>query len=147
MRIKPTYLKAILFLIITLGGLELSAQCKYFTQRKCLPVLAPYQNNGQINTTVLFEGDSASVRMTFFSEQEYRLVVCSHTSLGDSVYFKIRDLDNELLYNSEGKGNVWDFKVNSTQDLTVDVIVPRQSNNMTGLPQSCCVSIILGFKP
>jgi hypothetical protein len=147
MRTKLPYLKVFFFMALIMGGLELSAQCKYFTQRKCLPQLSPYQNNGQINTTVLFEGDSASLRMTFFSEQEYRLVVCSHTSLGDSVYFKIRDLDNELLYNSKGKDNVWDFKVNSTQDLSVDVIVPRQANNMTGLPQSGCVSVILGFKP
>ena len=147
MKNLATILKVSAFLMIMMGSLELEAQCKYFTQRKCLPQLAPYQNNGQINTTVLFEGDSATLRMTFFSEQEYRMVVCSHTSLGDSVYFKIRDLDNELLYNSKGKANTWDFKVNSTQDLNVSVIVPRQANNMTGLPQSGCVSVILGFKP
>ncbi len=140
-------IRIFLALAFVFMGLGLSAQCKYFTQRKCLPQLEPYQNNGQINTTVLFEGDSAALRMTFFSEQEYRLMVCSHSSLGDSVFFKIRDMDGELLYNSKGKQDSWDFKVNSTQDLNVSVIVPRQKDNMTGLPQSGCVSVILGFKP
>lgn len=147
MRRKQFHLISFLSLFFLLISIGADAQCKYFTERKCLPQLAPFQNNGQINTTVLFEGDSATLKMTFFSEQEYRLLICSHSSLGDSVHFKIRDLDNELLYKSQGKGNSWDFKVNSTQDLMVTVLIPRQKDNMTGLPQSGCVSVILGFKP
>ncbi len=123
------------------------AQCKRFTEKQCLPNLSPFTNNGQINNATLFEGDSASLIMTFYSLLDYRLMVCSHNVLGDSVHFKVRDNDGNLLFNSLDAGkNNWDFRVNSTQDLMVSVIAPEDSENMTDIPASGCVSIIVGFK-
>ena len=44
------------------------------------------------------------------------------------------------------KKTIGDFRVNSTQDLIVSVNAPENSGNLTDIPASGCVSIILGFK-
>lgn len=139
------------FLAISIGFLVLSStangQCKRFTEKQCLPKLAPFTNNGQINNATLFEGDSASLMMTFYSLLDYRLMVCSHEVLGAGVHFKVRDNDGNVLFNSqEAKKNYWDFRVNSTQDLVVNIIAPKKPKNLTSIPASGCVSIILGFR-
>lgn len=128
--------------------LNSNAQCKRFTEKNCLPMLTPFQNNGQINTTTLFEGDSASLNMTFYSLLEYRLLVCAHPVLGDGVYFRVKDSDGEVLYTNKDNPSLkyWDFKVNSTQDLHIDVMVPENPESMSDMPPSGCVSILLGFK-
>lgn len=134
---------------VLIGGftLDSNAQCKRFTEKQCLPALNPFTNNGQINNATLFEGDSASLIMTFYSLLDYRLMVCAHDVLGDSVHFKVRDNDGNVLFNSitAGKDN-WDFRVNSTQDLMVSVIAPEDPENVTDIPASGCVSVIVGFK-
>ena len=135
-------------LVFVVGSFSLAAQgCKGFTKKNCLPGLSPYVNNGQINSTTLFEGDSASLRMTFYSLLDYRLMVCSHPVLGDKVRFRVKDLDGEELYNSENSDkNTWDFRVNSTQELLIDVVAPEDPANVSETVPSGCVSILLGFK-
>ncbi len=137
---------AIVFMICLLGTTESFSQCKFFTQRKCLPALEPYVNNGQVNTTTLFEGDSADLKMTFYSEQQYRLLVCAHGSLGEGVVLKVKDSDDVLMYDSEDKGeSAFDFMVNSTQDLTVTIMAPKSEEDYLDMPRSGCVSVALGF--
>ncbi len=137
----------ILILALVFIGNQAEAQCKRFTQKNCLPALSPYTNNGQINSTTLYEGDSAALNMTFYSLLEYRLMVCTHPVLGDGAFFRVKDNDGEILYSSEGKNkNHWDFKVNSTQDLHIDVVIPENAESVSDMPPSGCVSIILGFK-
>ncbi len=124
-----------------------NAQCKRFTEKNCLPKLSPFSNNGQINNATLFEGDSASLMMTFYSLLDYRLMVCAHEVLGSGVHFKVRDNDGNVLFNSQESDNMyWDFRVNSTQDLMVSVIAPADPDNLTDIPASGCVSIVVGFK-
>mgnify|MGYP006072316171 FL=1 len=139
------------FLAISIGVFlfsnTINAQCKRFTEKQCLPKLAPFTNNGQINNATLFEGDSASLIMTFYSLLDYRLIVCSHDVLGAGAHFKVRDNDGNILFNSqEAQKSSWDFRVNSTQDLMVSVIAPKNPENLTDIPASGCVSIILGFR-
>jgi hypothetical protein len=132
------------FVFITLDS---QAQCKRFTEKNCLPTLDPFTSNGQIYTTTLFEGDSASMNMTFYSLLDYRLMVCSHGILGDDVHFKVKDGDGEVVYNSkDATKNYWDFRVNSTQDLHIEVVIPDNADNVTDIPNSGCVSVVLGFK-
>ena len=138
-----------IFLLFTAIGMvtQADAQCKRFTQKNCLPALSPYTNNGQINSTTLHEGDSASMNMTFYSLLEYRLMVCTHPVLGEGAFFRVKDDGGEILYSSEGKSpNYWDFRVNSTQDLRIDVVIPEDQERVTDMPPSGCVSIVLGFK-
>ncbi|MGD1846207.1 MAG: hypothetical protein ACFB10_12525 [Salibacteraceae bacterium] len=135
-----------LFLVLVVSIASFSdagAQCKNFTKRKCIPQMAPYINNGQYNGATLFEGETASVMMTFYSGQDYRLIVCSQDIL-KGTYFEIKDEDGNLLYTNKDKdSDVWDFNVASTQQLMVEVTVPQTSTH--DVKNSGCVSILVGF--
>ena len=125
---------------------ESQAQCKSFTKKTCLPSLEPYVYNGQLNSAVLAEGDVAELLLTFYGGQEYRIFICSHELLGQ-VQFQIFDTEkNQICDNSEYDfSSSWDFKSNSTQQLIVRVTVPEEKNR-SGMVQSGCVSILVGFK-
>lgn len=122
------------------------AQCKLFTKKNCIPLLEPYISNGQFNGATLFEGESASVIQTFYSGQDYRLLVCASTIL-EGAYFEVKDLNGKLLFTAKDKANepYWDFNVASTQQLSIDVYIPETSVR-EDLKKSGCVSIMVGFK-
>lgn len=146
-RIRISLVAVVAIIAVSFSAVDSKAQCKRFTEKHCLPDLEPYQNNGQINTTTLFEGDSATLNMTFYSLLDYRLMVCSHDVLGDGVYFRVKDSDGEILFtNKDGEEKHWDFRVNSTQDLHIDVVVPSNSETISNMPPSGCVSVVLGYK-
>ncbi len=138
---------ATLLVLFMLGNIVYThAQCKLFTKKRCLDMIDGYTNNGQYNGALLFEGDEATMIQTFYSRQDYRLAVCSQSILSDSVYFEVLDFGDNLLYSSRGKeSNIWDFNLESTQQLKVHVVVPRlrSSNSMK---QNGCVSILVGFR-
>lgn len=144
---KLTFSLVGIFFLLMLSTASYAQGCKGFTKNKCLPNLSPYVNNGQINSTTLFEGDSATVRMTFYSLLDYRLLVCSHPILGENVRFRITDTEGEEVYNSKGtKENSFDFRVNSTQELIINVVVPEDPSSANSIPPSGCVSVVLGFR-
>ena len=121
------------------------AQCKGFVKKQ-IPKLAPFIHNGQVNSSVLLSGDQAELTLTFYSGQTYRLLVSSQEVLGD-VYFVMRDASKKQLFSSkeQGKFDFWDFSVESTQQMTIEVIVPNV-DTPSGLVPSGCVSILVGFK-
>jgi hypothetical protein len=124
---------------------ETFAQCKAFVKKQ-IPKLAPFIHNGQINTSVLISGDHAELTLTFYAGQTYRVMVGAQETLGD-VYFVMKDANKNQLFNSkdQGKFDYWDFTVESTQPLTIEVIAP-ELDAPTGLVPSGCVSILVGFK-
>ncbi len=136
-----------LFLTVVLGASTAAlAQCNGFTKKKCIPLLAPFIHNGQLNSASFMPGENAELLMSFYSGQEYRLLISGQEVLGN-IQFKVMDSDRKLLYDNKEHGNVkyWDFNVKSTQQLIVEVIVPEQKvdNNLT---QSGCVAVLVGFK-
>lgn len=137
-------LKIILFaaLLIPLG---MNAQCRSFTKKTCRPQIDPYIHNGQMNSATLYPEDKADIMLTFYSGQDYRLIVCSEGQLGD-VHYKVTDLDKKVMYDSKQSGsNLFDFKVTSTRQLIVTVEVP-ESENTHDLDFNGCVSVMVGFK-
>lgn len=122
------------------------SQCNAFTKKKCLPNLAPFVHNGQLNSAMLMAGESAELQLTFYSGQQYRLMVCAQEILGD-VTFKLKDNTNKVIYNSADHKtkNFWEFDVKSTQQLTVEVVAP-ESKSPNNLSQSGCISVLIGFK-
>jgi hypothetical protein len=54
------FVLAILLAGSGMGIQQIHAQCKSFTKRKCLPHLAPYMNNGQLNTATMSPGQTAA---------------------------------------------------------------------------------------
>ncbi len=137
--------------IILIGALALLptvgtfAQCKGFVKKQ-IPKLAPFIHNGQVNSSVLLSGDQAELTLTFYSGQTYRILVSNQEVLGD-VYFVMKDAEKKQLFSSKdlGKSDFWDFSVESTQQMTIEVIVPN-TDSPTGLVPSGCVSILVGFK-
>jgi hypothetical protein len=121
------------------------SQCKGFTKKECLPVLDPYIYNGQLNSALLNEGDVAELLLTFYGNQEYRLLICSQEILGD-VEFSLLDKDRNLIFTNKDHNYVdmWDFTSTSTQQLIVEVVIP-ESTNEGGDIVSGCVSILVGF--
>ncbi len=123
-----------------------SAQCKSFVKKQ-IPKLSPFIHNGQINSSVLLSGDHAELTLTFYSGQTYRIMVGSQETLGD-VWFVMKDGNKAQLFSSKDQGkklDYWDFTVESTQQLTIEMMVP-DSDAPSGLVPSGCVSILVGFK-
>ncbi|NNE54919.1 MAG: hypothetical protein HKN32_02785 [Flavobacteriales bacterium] len=86
--------------------------------------------------------------MTFYSDKEYRLLVCGHPVLGD-IEYEVLDTDEELIFaskdSSEENANIFDFKVATTQQLIVRIRVPEH-DNPSALVHEGCVSVMVGSK-
>lgn len=120
-------------------------QCKGFVKKQ-ITKLSPFIHNGQVNSSVLLSGDQAELTLTFYSGQTYRVMVSNQESLGD-VHFVMKDASKTQLFSSKemGKFDYWDFSVESTQQMTLEVVVPNV-DTPSGLVPSGCVSILVGFK-
>lgn len=141
-----TFIKIFLITSFLFGAQQIvSAQCKTFTKNECKPKLSPYIYNGQLNSAVLNEGDFAELMLTFYSNQEYRIVVCAAEELGQ-VIFRLLDMNGNEIFTNEDHNMIdhWDFATNSTQQLRVEVSVP-ESEKKGELYKSGCVSILVGF--
>lgn len=125
---------------------EVKSQCVKYTKNTCAPKLEPYIFNGQINSALLNEGDIAELVLTFYADQEYRVMICAEDQLGE-VSFKLRDTNDQVLFdNSEHKNaESWDFTSNTTQQIIVELEVP-ESDVETDKLRNGCVSILIGFK-
>ncbi len=122
------------------------AQCRSFAKNKCVPELAPYKFNESFNGAQLAPGEEAEVNLTFFSGQEYRVLVCAHPILGE-VNWKLVDNNNKIVFESladKPKKN-FDFKAASTTQMKVVVWVPPMSGK-SDMVHVGCVAIMLGFK-
>lgn len=140
------YSVVMLMVAVVFTVTNVSAQCKNFTMKKCMPGLAPFLHNGQLNSTTLSPGESAEMQMTFYSGQEYRLLICGQEILG-TISFKVSDMDKKSLFDSREHNNAtsWDFKMTSTQQIVIEVIVPN-AKSTNDLNQSACVSMLVGYK-
>ncbi|MDA3891383.1 MAG: hypothetical protein PF517_06915 [Salinivirgaceae bacterium] len=120
-------------------------QCKTFTKKECKPKLSPYIYNGQLNSAVLNEGDVAELMLTFYSNQDYRVLVCGAEELGP-IEFKLKDAGGQELFTNADHNMIdtWDFHTKSTQQLMIEVSVPLSSTDE--LYKNGCVSILVGFK-
>ncbi len=133
---------AALFCLLAMGA---QAQCRSFAKNKCVPSLAPYKFNETFNGAQLAPGEEAEVNLTFFSGQEYRVVVCTHPILGE-VNWKLVDTNNKIVFESladEPKTH-FDLKAASTTQMKVVVWVPERPK--TDMVHVGCVAILTGFK-
>jgi len=121
------------------------SQCNEFTKKDCIPLLDPYTFNGQLNNTVLTEGETAELQLTFYADQEYRVLVAGEDQLG-KIRFQLLDVEYNVLYDNKDEGFVkyWDFSVESTDEFIVRVIVDQNQDNED--LESGCVSILVGFR-
>lgn len=124
---------------------EAMAQCNEFTKKKCIPMLSPYTFNGQYNNTVLTQGETAELQLTFYKDQEYRILIFGEENLG-RLEFQLLDTDYNVLYDNKDEkfSPKWDFMVEDTDDFIVRVTVPSKDTNSE--LESGCVSILVGFR-
>lgn len=122
-----------------------NAQCKGFAKNVCKLQLLPYIHDGVYNATVLSEGESAELFKTFYSGQEYRLAVCADSKLG-KIQFEVLDGQRNVLFSNKDKGyaTVWDFKLQSSQQLIIVIQVPT-SDQVKDKIASGCVAVLIGF--
>ncbi len=136
-------------LVLLVSSNNANAQCKSYTKKHCLPSLSPYIHNGQLTSAVLSPGDAADIDLTFNAGKEYRILVCNQEQIGN-VQFKILDQSRKVLHESdpEETNPSWDFKVENTQQLIVQLKVPKmeKSNQKNNLVPNGCVALLVGFK-
>ena len=131
--------------LLSLIAVPAHAQCKAFAKNKCVPELAPYKFNESFNAAQLAPGEEAEVNLTFFSGQEYRVMVCTHPILGE-VNWKLVDANNKIVFESlaDEPKHQFDLKASSTLQMKVVVWVPARAK--TEMVHVGCVAILVGFK-
>lgn len=137
-------LKSLIFIFVLILPFQSNSQCKSFTKDVCIPKLSPYIYNGQLNSAQLNEGDVAELMLTFYSNQDYRIIVCAQENLG-KVQFNLLDSQRKLIFSNKDHdfASSWDFTSTTSQQLIIEIIVPEGNN-----PESVeigCVSILVGF--
>jgi hypothetical protein len=140
---KTNFLVAVFCAAIVI---DVTAQCnKKWWEKKCVPKVAPFIHNGQMNSTQLREGEKMYSTLTFYSGQDYRILICSEEGL-ENVTFVVSDMNGMIVFDSKQHNNtdLWDFKVKTTTDLKVEVDAGK---NDSGDGKAIgCVSILVGFK-
>jgi hypothetical protein len=122
------------------------AQCnKTWVKKKCIPKISPFIHNGQINSVILKEGGSTETLLTFYSGQDYRILV-NHEETLENVSFTVFDMTGRNIFESKDHNDtdVWDFKVKTTTQLRVKVTVGKNEGGNGSA--SGCVAILVGFK-
>ena len=142
---KYSYILVLAFLII-LNSVDSFAQCKGFAKKICKLELIPYIHDGNYHAAVLSEGEEAELYKTFTKGQKYRLAICGSDAL-PKIEFKIIDAYKNVIFDNteHDMANVWDFVLESSQQLKIAVKVPV-ANPKAEFPQSGCVSIMFGLQ-
>ena len=130
------------FLVVS-GAVQ--AQCRSFAKNKCVPELAPYKFNESFNAAQLAPGEEAEVNLTFYSGQEYRVMVCTHPILGE-VNWKLMDGNGKIVFESlaDEPKHHFDLKAASTMQMKLVVWVPTKGKSE--MVHVGCVAIMMGFK-
>ena len=129
-----------------------NAQCRGFAKEYCKKLLGNYVATGESNTSELKPGEKHQFMATFYKGQHYRIAVCSDESLGN-IQFTIRNAKRQLYFDNHGEAiKNFDFRVSTTQQLIISLIVPKSSANSVENDAkekeeiSGCVSAITGFR-
>jgi len=143
---KRMFHLTIVLAILALIPLTANAQCKGFAKKICKVELSPFIHDGNYHAAILSVGEEAELYKTFYSDTDYRISVCGTGDLPD-IEFRIIDSDRNVLYTNESSdySRVWDFRLQSSQQLKIFVKVP----NTEGVPDdilSGCVAIMFGFQ-
>ncbi len=144
---KTFIYSALVFMFIGLTNQAFS-QCTSFTKKQGFPALSPFIHNGQITSTKFMPGDVADIEMTFNAGSDYRVLVVFQEVLGD-VTFQVKDKKGKILFTSKAGDTtpLWDFRVNTTQQLMVSVHVPTMDDKTNKILPQGCISVLVGFKP
>ncbi|MCZ4407911.1 hypothetical protein O3Q51_03775 [Cryomorphaceae bacterium 1068] len=135
-------------LIILFAAVQTSlamGQCRSFVKNNCGDAMEGFIPGESFNAVKLFPGDAAEVEMTFYSDVDYRLLVCSHEVLSD-VHFQLVDKDGEVVYDNADReySEFFDFRLEGTRTFGLKIKVPDQEDS--AIKAQGCVAILLGRK-
>jgi len=139
---RATLLTVLLLLSVSLAG----AQCMNFAKKVGKPKLGDYIHDGNYNATTLLEGEKAELYKTFFSGQKYRMAISKVDGL-PNIHFRLLDKEGHVLFDNKDHDYmlVWDFEVESTRMLVVELNVletnPASEDLMAG-----CVAVLFGIE-
>ncbi len=133
------------FLVLFFVSVSSVAQCSGFARAVAKPELSPYLHDGNYNATILGEGETIVLRKTVFKGQKYRLLVKGVSEL-PKLHFRVLDADSGLLFdNSQVEfASRWDFDVQTTRTIEVEVSVPDDEN--PEIDTGGCVAILFGLE-
>lgn len=141
---RRIYLLFLIVILVVFSTTNSYAQCKGFAKKICKLELIPYIHDGNYHAAILTEGEEAELYKTFYSGQDYRIAICGTDALPDIEFQVIDAYKNVLFDNREhNKTRVWDFNLESSQQLKIAVKVPV-SGEESEYPASGCVAIMFG---
>ena len=130
-------------------SLTFNAQCKSLSKQCTKDIGEGYLSSGQDISFVIFPGEKQQCITTFYENQDYRISICSDSTLGN-IHMTIRNSKRQLLYDNHSNGNnSFDFKVSATQQLIISLIVPESNfSEELNEPEEVygCVSAVVGFR-
>jgi hypothetical protein len=132
--------------ILALFNVSINAQCKGFAKKLCKLELTGYTHDGNYHAAILTEGEEAELYKTFYSGQNYRLAICGSEAL-PAIEYQVVDAYKNVLYDNRQHEmtGIWDFKLESSQQLKIVVKVPVAAKKAE-FPNSGCVAIMFGFQ-
>ena len=142
-------MKTIQIILFVVGALSFntafSQQCKSFVKNNCREAMGDYIPGENFNSAKLSAGDEAELEMTFYSGEDYRLLICNHPVLGQ-VEFQVLDSKGTVLFDNTAKENTdhFDFRVAGTKTFIIKLKAPPASD--TSLNPQGCVAILVGRK-
>lgn len=141
-------IKTSLLIITLLCGFGVAqGQCFSFAKNVGKAKLGNYIHDGNYNATMLGEGEKAELFKTFFEGQKYRICISKVENL-PSIHFKVLERSGKVLFDNS-KHNyslTWDFAVESTQMLIVELQVLEQKDSMEDIITGC-VAVLFGVEP
>jgi hypothetical protein len=139
--------KTIAFLVLLMSVLsfDASAQCRRMA-KKTVKELAPFRFNGQLNSVVLAEGESAELNMVLRGGKKYRILTKGGRGIG-KLSFVIYDRNKKVVFDNadHAMAQVWDFKNSATQNFTVEVKFPIGDEGYNDVTGRGCVALVVGF--
>ncbi|MGQ1891569.1 hypothetical protein ACT29H_14105 [Thermophagus sp. OGC60D27] len=122
-----------------------NAQCSGFARAVSKPELSPYIHDGNLNATILGEGETIILRKTVFKGQKYRLLVKGVPDL-PPIRFRVLYLDQELFDNANHDfASKWDFTAEVTRTISVEVTIQEDDDPDT--LKGGCVAVLIGIDP
>ncbi|MFW5753924.1 MAG: hypothetical protein ACOCV9_03905 [Marinilabiliaceae bacterium] len=121
------------------------AQCGQFARSVVKPELAPFLHDGNLNATILGEGEQLVLKKTVFDGMKYRLVVMGVSEL-PPLRFKLKDSRGQVLFDNKKHdfASKWDFDVKTTQNVSVDIEVTEDDDRNTNT--GGCVAVLFGIE-
>jgi hypothetical protein len=97
----------------------LSAQCDQVAE-SCAIELTDFLSDGQYYRAQVIEGETATLKVTFYEGFTYRIVGCTDAK-GAKIKYSLHDGSNAQVFsnNNVPDGTGWDFEVGSTDEFTI----------------------------